>query len=196
VEKLIAKGVDVNAKDDRSLTALHWAAKEGRLDVVETLIRNGADVNVETDYGATALWLCASSSDNPEIARLLIKSGASVECRGEGMTPLIAACLHSKPNAARLLVESGARVNSQSDSTLMGKMTPLMAAAHTGRGDLVDLLLKAGADPSLKDQFGNTALTYATEQTVIGFRQGEKMYISPPQSNDAVSSMLKKAAMR
>ena len=42
--------------------------------------------------------------------------------------------------------------------------TPLMIAANFNRLDHVKILINAGADPTLKDQNGKTALDYAKEQ--------------------------------
>ena len=41
---LIENGVDVNAVNSNKQTALHYAAREGRVDVVNVLIKNGADL--------------------------------------------------------------------------------------------------------------------------------------------------------
>ena len=42
---LIQNGADVNAVDEFEQTALHIAALEGHVDIVEVLLQNGADVN-------------------------------------------------------------------------------------------------------------------------------------------------------
>jgi ankyrin repeat protein len=43
VDTLIAKGTDVNAKDNKGQTALMWASKNGKEDVVELLYQHGAE---------------------------------------------------------------------------------------------------------------------------------------------------------
>lgn len=48
-------------------TALHWAAKRGRKDVIEVLLDHGADSEVLTEKGETALTLALT----PEIRQLL-----------------------------------------------------------------------------------------------------------------------------
>jgi ankyrin repeat protein len=42
VERLIKRGVNVNAHDDEGVTPLMLAAQEGRIDTVKLLLRNGA----------------------------------------------------------------------------------------------------------------------------------------------------------
>jgi len=56
VELLIAKGVDVDAKDDRFIgqTPLHRAAWKSYKEIVELLIAEGADVNAK-GFGGTPL---------------------------------------------------------------------------------------------------------------------------------------------
>jgi hypothetical protein len=47
--------VDVNARSARGRTALHYAARSGRLAVVERLIEVGADVSAKDDDGNSVL---------------------------------------------------------------------------------------------------------------------------------------------
>ena len=56
VEQLIAKGADVNAKNEDNNTALIVASINGHKDVVEQLIAKGADVNAKNNYNQTASY--------------------------------------------------------------------------------------------------------------------------------------------
>ena len=84
-ELLIAKGADVNAKDDNGQTPLFNAAYLGRKEIVELLIAEGADVNAKTDYGKTPLD-GANRRKHPETADLLRKHGGKTgeELKAEG----------------------------------------------------------------------------------------------------------------
>jgi ankyrin repeat protein len=55
VRLLIQNGVDIDHRDDEGKTALHEAARWGRLTAVQALIACGADVNVRDKNGLTAL---------------------------------------------------------------------------------------------------------------------------------------------
>ena len=47
VDRLIAAGADVDEKDIAQKTALHWAAENGHVDVVQVLVANGVNVNAK-----------------------------------------------------------------------------------------------------------------------------------------------------
>lgn len=60
VEKLIHRGVDI--RDKSGYTALHYAARNGHVNVCTLLLEYGADINATTKCGcATALHRAASA---------------------------------------------------------------------------------------------------------------------------------------
>ena len=60
-----------------------------------------------------------------------------------------------------LLLENHAYIDAESPNGT----TPLMMAAHYGTPAAVKLLLEAGADPTLKNQLGLTAIDFARRAT-------------------------------
>ena len=93
-------------------TTLHYAASNGRKDVVELLLANKADVNAKDDDGKTPLH-SASENGHKEVAELLLASKANVNARNKnGATPLLLATKNSYKEVADLLLANVA------DSTL------------------------------------------------------------------------------
>ncbi|MDG1437113.1 MAG: ankyrin repeat domain-containing protein [Rickettsiaceae bacterium] len=54
-EILKDKAINVNEVDKYEFSALHYAVREGLLDVVDPLIEQGAEVNLKNKSGATPL---------------------------------------------------------------------------------------------------------------------------------------------
>ena len=78
VKALIARGADVNAKEERrGQTALMWAAAEGNVETIEALLAAGADLHARLDSGFTP-FLFAVREGKIDAARALLKAGANV----------------------------------------------------------------------------------------------------------------------
>ena len=100
VKEFLAAGADVNVKDKRGFTPLHWASISGHKEAVELLIDNGADVNAMRGGGGTPLSYAASWG-HEEIVELLIANGADVNVKDAfSETPLDVATHPDNPNAS------------------------------------------------------------------------------------------------
>jgi hypothetical protein len=75
---LIENGADVNAVDKDKWAALHLAAQNGHVDVVNVLIQSGADVNAVTKKKLTALHLAAREG-HKRCALQLLCCGAEID---------------------------------------------------------------------------------------------------------------------
>ena len=149
VERLLARQVDVNARDEGLCSALHHAGEKyadtdhmlnGCVACVRQLLEAGAEVNALDSDGRTPLSIAVleenQSSTNPGefpiIEMLLASSGCDVNLGDtEGTTPLMVASRHSSPSVLLILLE-------------------------------------AGADPTLVDHERRTAFHYATERNCTG----------------------------
>ncbi|EAX94989.1 sex-determining protein, putative [Trichomonas vaginalis G3] len=56
-EYFILQEVDVNKKDDRQITALHWASLSNNVEILDLLISHGADLEAKDKSGHTPLLL-------------------------------------------------------------------------------------------------------------------------------------------
>ena len=121
---------------DIPFLAAIWGGKE---ESIRLLLSWGADINQQDMNYCTALTLAAGSS-NPFILELLIKAGGDVNTPGgRRKTPLMIA---ESTECVKLLLEAGAHVNLLDDD---GR-SALMGAARLCCPEVVELLLRAGAD--------------------------------------------------
>ena len=112
----------------------------------------------------TALLTASGEGDHQRVKYLLEVLKVDVnELSPDGETALHAAAIRGDPETTRLLLEHGAVVDARSPSGTQRSMTPLQWACYGGHEGMITLLLKAGADPWLKDETGMTAFDMAIE---------------------------------
>mmetsp|Transcript_2039 Transcript_2039/g.4441 ORF Transcript_2039/g.4441 Transcript_2039/m.4441 type:complete len:919 (+) Transcript_2039:171-2927(+) len=172
--------VDVNAPSDEGITAIIAASSEGHEKVVQALIGAKADVDAKDKDGTTAL-MAAAVRGHKEIAAALLAAGASVDDQNaDGHTALMFA--HNGRTQVATLWERYSQY--LGDATATEKATTkqlaggegeaaaldaqIAALDDAGNGDIiktamnnhtsvVDMLVKHGADATLKDKEGHTA---------------------------------------
>jgi hypothetical protein len=72
VRKLLKEGYPVNAIDTRfGLTPLHYAVRNGRMEVAQLLIENGASLNQPSNQGITPLDWTSEYLDSNQRDKLL-----------------------------------------------------------------------------------------------------------------------------
>src|SRR5262249_26769294 len=93
----LVKSTNVNEKDKRGTTPLHYAAAYGTVESVRTLLAAGADVNARNDFDATPLMWCVTE---PEKVRMLVAKGANVNAKSKmGRTAVWLAAANDGPPA-------------------------------------------------------------------------------------------------
>lgn len=143
-------------------TPLHRAAANGSREALMAILsQKKVRPNIrDRESGLTPLH-SASRQGQRETAATLLKYGASVNARDKDReTPLIEAARAGHAEVVGLLLASGASVDQRDDHL----RTALMWAATKGDWpEVVKRLLLGGANPTLVDRGGNTALSRATD---------------------------------
>jgi ankyrin repeat protein len=196
------------------LTTLVLAAREGDLESTRLLLAGGADVNQATEYGWTPL-LTATNNRNYKLAQFLIERGADVNQANKGnWTPLYLATDNRnieggdfpvpKPDIDHLdyikyLLDHGANPNIRiKDNTLTRTIftmqwfleagaTPFIRAAQSSDLELLKMLLARVADPMIKTDHSDTALTAAAG---MGWVDGVTYEHSPKANVETIKFLL------
>ncbi|GGI16745.1 ankyrin repeat domain-containing protein [Oxalicibacterium faecigallinarum] len=158
MESLLKRGFDPNTiEPERGDTGLILALREKSMGVVTALL-DSPRINLEarTGNGDNALMIAAFTANKPAV-ELLLGKGALVN--RSGWTPLHYAAASGEPSIAQMLLDRSAVVDALSPN----KTTPVMMAARSGNIMMVKVLLDAGADASLKNDQGMTAIDFARE---------------------------------
>ena len=148
VASLIKQGVDVGQAQGDGMTALHWAAERGDVELAEMLVYAGANVSAVTRIGLYTPLHLAAKSGSAGVAKVLIKAGADVNVKSDpsGATPMHLAALTGSADVINLLADAKADVNAREAEW---QQTPLIFAASANRAQAITALLKRGGDPNL-----------------------------------------------
>ena len=155
INDLLKVGINLNTTDDKGRTALHIAVETGALDIVSLLISQGAKIDVQDNRGRTPL-LIAVNNDDLETIQLLSDAGADFSITDkEGNSP--ASISFFKPTSLLRYLVNEENVN---NPAIDGR--PLLhVSAGLGLCDYLEVLLDKGADTTLRNNQGFSALDSA-----------------------------------
>jgi len=154
VVALLKRGMDPNTVDPKGQPVLHICAFEGDLDVVKALVAAGADIDKRNAVKETPIMLAALQGHVKVVDFLLSKEA---QINHPGWTPLLYAATNGRNDVIKILIENHAYIDSSSPNGT----TPLMMAVRGGFRETVQLLLDEDADPLIKNEAGDTALSWA-----------------------------------
>ncbi len=167
VKLLLSQGdININAKSiSEQSTALMYATQNGYAEVTKMLLDSGANPD--------EAFVLACLNDHTEIMKTLLDAGANPDTTfNEKNDPiLLYAAVNGRAEAVNVLLGMDADVNKVNTE---GK-TPLMGAAHEGHIEILDHLIKAGANLEAKTKRGYTALEWAG---ILGVAKSVKILLS------------------
>ena len=150
---------DVRVCEGNGYTPLHFAARNGLLELAQTLLNRNVEVNSQNSHKSTPLLL-ASELGHPDVVQLLLDHNADLYlCDSDGDTPLHCAAVGGRLEVTLLLLKLNVEVNSRN----VEGSTPLHLASRgskslrKGSAVVVRLLLHWGADVQARDLSGKTA---------------------------------------
>ena len=164
----------VEASDARGRKALHIACavkpntgtlgEANGIKTVATLLEGGAGLEIEAlmdgdegDFRATPLWYAVARGENLPLVRFLLRHGA------DASYSLWAAVWRDDDALCRQLLKAKPRLNLRAHGE-----TPIFYAARLKRLKTLDLLIKAGADPRIRDNHGRDAADIARARHLPG----------------------------
>lgn len=155
VQELLVAGVNPNIKEVDRGPAVVMAATERSYKALKQLIA-APHTNLEAtnDRGATALMVVAAQG-RIEVVRALLDRGARVNAEDRG-GPLHAAARAGHADVVEVLIEQDAAINAVDEA---GR-TPMILAARFGQFSAYEAIVKAGADPTIRDKENQSAADY------------------------------------
>ncbi|MCW5671406.1 MAG: ankyrin repeat domain-containing protein [Hydrogenophaga sp.] len=162
IRRLLAEGAQLDARDGSGATALLVATHTNQVEAARALIEAGADVNA-MDRISDSPYLYAGARGHLAILKMVLLHGADLKSTNRyGGTALIPAAERGHVETVRTLIEAGVAV----DHVNRLGWTALLEAVILGDGSeryqqIVDLLVKGGANVNLADKDGVTPLRHA-----------------------------------
>jgi len=160
---LLEAGADVETRDDHRRTALLIAVAHDRVGAARALVEAGADPDALDDQHDTP-WLVTGVTGSVEMARVVLDAGPDLTIRNRfgGLSHIPASERGHADYVEYVLDHTDIAIDHVND---LG-WTALLEAVVLGRGTeqwqrIVESLVEHGADVSIADHDGTTALQHA-----------------------------------
>ena len=171
---LLQAGAIVSRRNYQGGTALAFAARWGHEGAAKILLDSGAGLETQDDVGDTPLSVAAYWGE-VEMVKMLLVAGAKIEtCDHLGNTPLMEAARFGNRAIVEILLDAGSSIDAQDYNSNTAIMQVLNEDHEKGckchfcsglavRSDVIRVLVLRGANLSLKNTRGLSAIDLATE---------------------------------
>jgi ankyrin repeat protein len=143
-------------------TGLHAAAAQGDVALIKQLVAAGANVNATDAYRRTPMHVAAYQSHDEALLALAEAGGDPNLLEADRYDIITIAAVADDAEMVRTAVKAG---GSAANITSVYDGTALIAAAHEGNWESIDVLIKAGAP---LDHVNNLGWTAMIEAVVLG----------------------------
>jgi ankyrin repeat protein len=167
VRSLLEQGFDPNTIEaERGDTGLLLALREDAMRVFNVLVdAPGIDLEAKARNGDNAMMIAAYKGNEAAVDALIARNA---EVNRPGWTALHYAAAIGNNNIIKRLLEHSAYIDAESPN----KTTPIMMASRAGHIYTVKLLLDEGADASLRNTLGMTAIDFAKKNNHSDIAEG------------------------
>ena len=165
VHSLLQAGADSSIADKTGNTALHLAAMKGQVDIVTDILRSPAAADLLNAKGG--MWdrtplAYAVEKTHSDTVRVLLQAGADPGITSEnGNTAIHLAAAIGQVDIMKDILRLHSNANLLNAKGGTSQATALTYAVDKSHVDISRVLLRAGADPSIVDMNGNSALHIA-----------------------------------
>ncbi|CAH0045882.1 unnamed protein product, partial [Clonostachys solani] len=157
---LLENGADIEAHDHEHLTPLQQAVINGFVEPAKFLLSMGANVNAAYTFGPYDHLHWMDGRDGPAVRTPLMLACGLVKSRD--------VCLEM----VKMLLDHGASVHVNAKDKGLAGMSVLHYAASSHFPELLEVVVNAGADIMVTDNYGRTSFHHL----VLGYRQNKEIY--------------------
>lgn len=192
VQKIIAKGADVNYVDDNSYGRfpLQLAVENGDKEIVSLLIEKGA-------INHCGALVTAVTSGNKEMVSFLISKGAKVNLDYNGKLPLdfaeddeIIALLKNHGAKTKGELDEAKREQAAKEEVARKERCKLIDACKWGHLDEAKRLIESGFDLEVRDEKGQTALMIVVNSLCYINSSGKLEIENALEKNNDIAKLL------
>ena len=196
-QKEINEGTDINGAGDAGWTPLIEAVRSKKLEMAKFLLKNGAnpntprlsigeaeplsyaqsaemaqalkdaggDINAKDFVSGMPLFMGIVRSRPTEVTKWFIDQGVDPKIRGTGRNEPTALFYVRNPETIKLLIDKGVPVNALNRR---GETVLFEAVRGSQKSlDVVKTLLENGADPNIRNKYGNVAIMNAPNAAAV-----------------------------